>query len=159
MRKLSLILMVSLLSSISLLAQTIAKGIVKDAGTKNPISGVKITLLQQNISTQTNANGEFTLSYLKDGDEELSISIDGYLTQIKLVNLKANKVNDFSVFEMKADVQNEVKQDVTLQVTESELNEIHSIQELVNELIQIMLLLNEKVTSLGVEIKQLKQTT
>ena len=44
-------------------------------------------------------------------------------------------------------------------MTESELNEIHSIQELVNELIQVMLLLNEKVTSLEMEIKQLKQIT
>lgn len=115
--------MVSLLTSISLLAQTIAKGIVKDAGTKNPISGVKITLLQQNISTQTNANGEFTLSYLKAGDEELSISIDGYLTQIKLLNLKANKINDFGVFELKADVQDEMKQEIVLQLSESELSE------------------------------------
>jgi len=123
MRKLSLILMVSLLTSISLLAQTIAKGTVKDAGTKNPISGVKITLLQQNISTQTNANGEFTLSYLEAGDEELSISIDGYLTQIKLVNLKTNKINDIGLFEMKTDVQDEMKQEIVLQLSESELSE------------------------------------
>ncbi len=74
MRKLSLILFVSLLASISVLAQTTAKGIIKDAGSKSPLAGVKITLLQQNISTQTNANGEFTLSYLEAGDDELSIS-------------------------------------------------------------------------------------
>lgn len=123
MRKLSLILFVSLLTSISLLAQTTAKGVIKDAGTGSPISGVKITLLQQNISTQTNANGEFTLSALESGDEELSISRDGYFIQIKLVNLKSGTVNDFGVITLKADVQDEIKQEIVLELSESELNE------------------------------------
>jgi len=123
MRKLSLILFVSLLTSISLLAQTTAKGIVYDAGSGSPLPGVKITFLQQNISTQTNAKGEFTLSYLKNGDDELSLTRSGYFTQIKLVNLKANTVNDFGEIKLKADVQTEVKQDITLQINESELNE------------------------------------
>lgn len=123
MRKLSLILFVSLLASISLMAQTTAKGVIKDAGSRSPLSGVKITFLQQNISTQTNANGEFTLSYLAAGDDELSISINGYFNQIKLVNLKANTLNDFGVIELKADVQEEMKQEIVLQLSETELNE------------------------------------
>jgi len=123
MRKLSLILFVSLLASISVLAQTTAKGIIKDAGSKSPLAGVKITLLQQNISTQTNANGEFTLSYLEAGDDELSISRQGFITQIKLIKLENNIATDFGVFELKSDLQEEVKQDVTLQLSESELNE------------------------------------
>ena len=123
MRKLSLLLYVSLLTSISLLAQTTAKGVIKDAGSESPLSGVKITFLQQNISTQTNANGEFTLNYLIAGDEEVSISRDGYFTQIKLVNLKANIINDLGIFSLKVDVQDEVKQEIVLQISESELNE------------------------------------
>jgi len=123
MRKLSLILFVSLLTFISVLAQTTAKGIIKDAGSKSPLSGVKITFLQQNISTQTNANGEFTLSYLEAGDDELSISINGYFNQIKLVKLKANTLNDFGVIDLKADVQDEMKQEIVLQLSETELSE------------------------------------
>jgi hypothetical protein len=123
MRKLSLILFVSLLTSVSLLAQTSAKGVIKDAGSGNPLSGVKITLLQQNISTQTNAKGEFTLSYLQAGDEELSIMRDGYYDQIKLVNLKNGVINDFGVINLKVDVQDEVKQEIVLELSETELNE------------------------------------
>lgn len=117
-----LFLIVSLLVPVSLLAQTSAKGVVKDATTKQPLPGVKITLLQQNISTQTNANGEFTLSYLKAGDEELSLSRDGFMTQIKLVKLKDAIVNDFGSFELRADVQDEAKRESVLQLSENELS-------------------------------------
>jgi len=125
MRKLSLILFVSLLT-FSLMAQTTAKGVVKIAGSGTPLPGVKITLLQQNISTQTNEKGEFTLSYLKAGDDEISFSKQGYFTQIKLVQLKANVVNDLGVFELKADVQQEVKQDIVLQLSENEMGDDES---------------------------------
>jgi len=122
MRKLSLVLVVSLMTTFSLMAQTIAKGVIKVADTGSPLSGVIITFLKQNISTQTNANGEFTLSYLQAGDEELSISHSGYFTQIKLVNLKANTINNLGTFELKADVQDEVKQEIVLQLSETDLN-------------------------------------
>jgi len=122
MRKLSLVLLVSLLTSFSLMAQTIAKGVVKASDSGAPLSGVIITFLQQNISTQTNAKGEFTLSYLKGGDEEMSISRQGYFTQIKLVKLKENQVNDLGVFDLKTDIQDEVKQEIVLQLSETELN-------------------------------------
>ena len=71
MRKLSLILLVSVMAVTSALAQTRVKGIVKIAGSEDPLQGAKITLLQQNISSQTNAKGEFLLSYIESGDEEL----------------------------------------------------------------------------------------
>lgn len=121
MRKLSLILFVSLLTSFSLMAQTTAKGVVKMAGSGTPLPGVKITFLQQNISTQTNADGEFTLSYLEAGDDEISLSRQGYFTQIRLVNLKAGVVNDLGIFELRADVQQELKQEVVMQLSESSL--------------------------------------
>ncbi len=122
MRKLSLILFVSLLASFSLMAQTTAKGVIKAAGSGSPLAGVTITLLQQDITTKTNANGEFTLSLLKPGDDELSIAMEGYFTQIKLVNLKSNAVNDLGVIELKADVEDEVKQEAVLQLSENELS-------------------------------------
>ncbi|MFT3753843.1 MAG: carboxypeptidase-like regulatory domain-containing protein [Paludibacter sp.] len=122
MRKLSLVFFVSMLTTLSLLAQTSATGTVKDADSGKPLSGVIITFLKQNISTQTNANGEFKLSFLQSGDEELSISRQGYFTQIKLVNLKSNVVNDFGEFGLKTDVQDEVKQESVLQLSETELS-------------------------------------
>lgn len=123
MKKMFLFLIVSLLVPLSMLAQTSAKGVVKDASTQQPLPGVKITFLQQNISTQTNANGEFVLSYLKAGDEELSITRAGYYDQIKLVKLKTGVQNDLGVFSLKIDIQDEVKQEIVLELSESELNE------------------------------------
>ncbi len=126
MRKLSLILFVSLLASFSLMAQTTAKGVVKIAGSETPLPGVKITMLQQNISTQTNAKGEFTLSFLQGGDDEISISKGGYLQQIKLIHLNANKQNDLGIFELKVDVQADAKQESILQLSENEMGDDES---------------------------------
>jgi len=123
MRKLLQLLFVSLLTSVSLFAQTSVKGVVLISGTENPLPGVKITLLQQNISTQTNAKGEFTLSYIEAGDDELSISRQGYFTQIKLIKINADKENDLGTFELKVDVQEEVKQDMIIQLSESQISE------------------------------------
>jgi len=122
MRKLSLILMVSLLTTFSLMAQTTAKGVIKVAGSGSPLSGVTITFLKQNISTQTNAKGEFTLSYLKVGADEVSISKQGYFTIIRLVDLKDNSLTDLGIIELKVDAQDEIKQEVVLQMSEIELN-------------------------------------
>jgi hypothetical protein len=136
MRKLMLILFVSLLTSISLLAQTAVRGVIKDASSEGPLSGVEITLLKQNISTLTNANGEFTLRNLKEGDEEVSISKEGYFTQIKLINIKIKVMNDLGVYQLKPDVQNDVKQEIILQLNEIELNsdESRSSQSISNTL-------------------------
>ena len=75
---LSLVFMLSL--SIAALAQTSLKGRVIDEATQTPIVGAKITLANQNISTTTNASGEFSLLYLESMDEEVVIEADGYVT-------------------------------------------------------------------------------
>lgn len=123
MRKLSMVLLVSLLAIAGISAQTRVKGVVKIAGSENPLQGVKITLLQQNISSQTNADGEFTLSYIQPGDEEISLSRQGYFTQIKLISIKKDVENDLGVVYLVADLQEEVKADVILQVSENELGD------------------------------------
>ena len=128
MRKLSLILLVSVMAVTSALAQTKVKGIVKIAGSEDPLQGAKITLLQQNISSQTNANGEFLLSYIESGDEEISISKQGYFQNIKLVNLKKDAETDLGVIYLQADTQLEMKQEVLLQLSESSLENESSIQ-------------------------------
>lgn len=104
------------------ISQTSIKGVVKVSGTDVPLPGVKVTLLKQNISTQTNAEGVFTLSYLEPGDEEISLNRTGYITQIKLINIKANAETDLGDFIMKADVQTDIKQEVVLQLSEEQLS-------------------------------------
>ena len=53
----------------------------------------KVTLANQNISTTTNAAGEFSLLYLEAMDEEVVIEADGYVAALELINLKDNQAN------------------------------------------------------------------
>ena len=117
-----MILLVSLLAFSAVSAQTRVKGIVKIAGSETLLQGVKITLIQQNISSQTNADGEFVLSYVLPGDEEVSLSRQGYFTQIKLINIKKDAENDLGTVYLVADTHEEMKQEVVLQLSESALD-------------------------------------
>ncbi|MFZ4583091.1 MAG: carboxypeptidase-like regulatory domain-containing protein, partial [Paludibacter sp.] len=122
MRKLLMLVIVVLLTVVSINAQTKLKGIVKVAGTEALLQGAKVTLLQQNLSTQTNENGEFSLSYIEAGDEELSIAKDGYFTQIKLIKIRKDVTTDLGVVILVGDTHQEMKQEVVLQLSESALD-------------------------------------
>ena len=123
MKKVLLVIAAIFITTSSIFAQTRAIGVVKIADSSTPLPGVTITLLQQNISTKTNASGEFQLTYLKAGPEELSISRSGYLPIIKQVLLKENETNDFGTILLKVDIQEEARQDVVLQLNESDFSE------------------------------------
>ena len=88
-----------------------------------PIQGAKVTLLQQNLSTQTNEKGEFSLSYIEAGDEELSIAKDGYFAQIKLIKIRKDVTTDLGVLYLIADTQAEAKLDIVMQLNENELDD------------------------------------
>ena len=122
MKKLLTVFVVLAISLTAAMAQTKLQGIVKVAGTETPLQGVKITLMQQNISTQTNAEGEFTLSYIEAGDEELSVSREGYFPQIKLVSIKKDVTTNVGVITLIVDTHQEMKQEVVLQLSESSLD-------------------------------------
>lgn len=123
MKKVLLAFVVILFSTAALVAQTTATGVVKIAETDTPLPGVTVTLLQQNISTKTNANGEFRLIYLKEGSEEISFSRSGYLPQIKTVSLQEGKENDLGTVFLKVDIQDEARQESILQLSESDFSE------------------------------------
>lgn len=123
MRKLLMLVIVVLLTVVGINAQTKLKGIVKVAGTEVPIQGAKVTLLQQNLSTQTNEKGEFSLSYIEAGDEELSIAKDGYFAQIKLIKIRKDVTTDLGVLYLIADTQAEAKLDIVMQLNENELDD------------------------------------
>ncbi|MCL2597231.1 MAG: TonB-dependent receptor [Paludibacter sp.] len=101
--------------------QTSIKGIVTDAKSGTALSVVNITVIEQNISTQTNAQGQFSLTYLDAGDAEISFSLDGYFTQIKTVKLVYNQEFDLGTITLTPDALAEAKQDVLLQMSETQL--------------------------------------
>ena len=86
-------LMFALVMSLTALAQTSLKGRVIDEATQQPVVGAKVTLANQNISTTTNASGEFSLLYLEATDEDVIIEADGYVAAIELISLKADSPN------------------------------------------------------------------
>ncbi len=119
MRRFLMLVFVFIMAVVAVNAQTKLTGKVLITGTEKPLQGVTVTLMQQNLSSQTNAAGEFTLSYLEAGDEEVSFSLQGYFTQIKLVNIKKDVTTDLGVVMLVADNQQEMKQDIVLQLSES----------------------------------------
>lgn len=123
MKKLHLIASAFFFSTLSLFAQTRVTGVVKTADTNSPLPGVTVTLLHQNISAKTNAQGVFNLTYLTAGNEEIAFSSTGYLSQIKTVQLKENELNDIGTVLLQVDIQEDAKQDVLLQLNESDFSE------------------------------------
>ena len=123
MRKIWLVFAAFIFTTTFLSAQTRLTGYVKIAESETPLPGVTVTLLHQNISTKTNAQGEFNFSYLTAGDEEVSFSKSGYLPQIKLISLKDDTQNDFGTVFLRVDIQEESRQDAILQLNESDFSE------------------------------------
>lgn len=89
----------------------------------NTIPGATITLINQDISTTTNDQGEFALTYLEPIDEEVIIEAYGYMSDILLVQLQANQINDLGDVIMQPDIAIEMKEEVILNLAEIDLND------------------------------------
>ena len=99
------------------------KGIITAEHSKSPIVGAKIRLANQDISTTTNAQGEFSLQLLQPIDEEVIISASGFLTQVKVIKLTENQTNDLGTVLLKSDIETEMKQEILVQLSESDLSD------------------------------------
>ncbi len=102
---------------------TTLKGKLQSENTNDNITGAIITLVNQNISTTTNSQGEFTLLYIESGDEEVLIEAENYTGTIELVNIVASTVNDMGTVYLKPDIQQEASDEVLLNLAESDLND------------------------------------
>ena len=116
-------LMFVLSIGITALAQTSLKGRVIDETTQTPVVGAKVTLANQNISTTTNAAGEFSLLYLDATDEEVVIEADGYLAALELINLKADQANKMEDVALQQDIVVQAQDEILLNLTEEEMTD------------------------------------
>ena len=112
-----------LMLSVAVMAQTSLKGRVIDDATQLPVVGAKITLANQNISTTTNAAGEFSLLYLEALDEEMLIEADGYVVDLQLINLLENQVNAMDDILLKQDIVSQAQDEILLNLTEEEMTD------------------------------------
>ena len=116
-------LMAVLMLSVAVMAQTSLKGRVIDDATQLPVVGAKVTLANQNISTTTNAAGEFSLLYLEAMDEEMLIEADGYVVDLQLINLLENQVNAMDDIALKQDIVSQAQDEILLNLTEEEMTD------------------------------------
>ena len=116
-------LMFVLAMAITAFAQTSLKGRVIDGATDNPIVGAKVTLANQNISTTTNAAGEFSLLYLEAMDEEVLIEADGYVAALELINLQADQANQMDAVSLQQDIVTQAQDEILLNLTEEEMSD------------------------------------
>ena len=87
------------------------------------IEGATITLANQGYSTTTNAEGRFSLTYLEAIDEEVIIEATGYMSDIVLISLIENELNDLGDISLQTDLLAEAKEEVLLNLTEMDLND------------------------------------
>lgn len=99
------------------------RGRLVRSDSRNAIPGAKVTLANQNISTQTNANGDFTFYYLEPGDDEMIIDAEGYLSTVELVFIGENRVTDIGVISLDQDIVSETQNEILLNLTEEEMTD------------------------------------
>ena len=87
------------------------------------IAGAKITLGNQGISTTTNANGEFSLTYLEPIDEEIIIEADGYISDIQLALLQEGELNDLGNISLQRDLARDAQEEMLLNLADEDLND------------------------------------
>ena len=96
--------------------------LVREDGT-TVIPDARITLANQNISTQSNADGEFTFYYIEPGDEELLVDAEGYLSTIELVQILDDKSTIIGDITLQQDIVKEAQDEILLNLTEEEMND------------------------------------
>ena len=87
------------------------------------IEGVTVTLANQGFTTTTNSEGKFSLTYLEAGDEEVIIEATGYISDVVLVLLEENQLNDMGDVVMQTDFITEAREEVLLNLNEMDLND------------------------------------
>ena len=116
-------LMFVLMLGLCAYAQTSLKGRVIDDATQEAVVGAKITLVNQNISTTTNASGEFALLYLEAMDEELLVEAEGFIAGLELIAIKENQVNQLDDIRLQQDIVAETQGEILLNLTEEEMTD------------------------------------
>ena len=120
MRKLFFAVLLTITTFVGINAQTRLVGRLISVE-QQAIEGASITLANQGISTSTNANGEFSLTYLEAIDEEVIIEAYGYMSDILLIQLIENQTTELGDITMQPDLAVEMKEEVTRKGFRNEL--------------------------------------
>ena len=72
----------------------VVKGIVSDSDTERSLSGATVFVEGIENTSSTDSDGKFILTNVPLGNQKISVSLNGYETQIFPVNLESNKEID-----------------------------------------------------------------
>ena len=87
------------------------------------IEGATVTLANQGVTTTTNEAGKFSLTYLEAIDEEVIVEAYGFMSDIILVQLIENQLNDLGDVTLQTDLAAEMREEVVLNLSEMDLND------------------------------------
>lgn len=106
MKKSLFIFLFGICSAFTLVAQqTVVKGSVKDASSQEPIPDVTVTIEGTDLSTTTDANGEFSFSTgLPFGEQMLRLDKQGYLLNRYPIVINEGQIVDIADMVMDIDV-------------------------------------------------------
>ena len=102
MRKLFITIILCIAAMIGANAQTRLVGRIISPE-QQAIEDVVVTLANQGYTTTTNAEGKFSFTYLEATDEEVIIEATGYISDILLVQLQEDQLNDLGDIVMQND--------------------------------------------------------
>jgi len=103
--------------------ETSLRGTLKEDGTGLPVAGATIRLANQDITTTTNASGEFSFSNIIAIDEEVLVMAEGFLDQVKLVQIKEGIANEMEAVSLESNLEKDIKDEQTIQVADVDLND------------------------------------
>ena len=87
------------------------------------IANATITLANQGITTTTNADGEFALTYLDPTDEEVILEANGYISDVQLIQLENGQLNNMGDILLQTDFVREAQDEVLLNIAEIDMND------------------------------------
>lgn len=124
MKKITLIFLLNVLSitTINAQSQTSVQGTILDSETQIPLSNVRITIVESNISQRTNALGNFILTNLPLGNQLIEISFNTYETQRFPVLIEVDKPIDLGILLLVFDLSNLEENSGLISLTEDDLN-------------------------------------
>lgn len=124
MKKITLIFLLNVLSitTINAQSQTSVQGIILDSETQIPLSNVRITIVESNISQRTNVLGNFILTNLPLGNQLIEISLNTYETQRFPILIEVDKPIDLGILLLVFDLSNLEENSGLISLTEDDLN-------------------------------------
>ena len=79
MKKIIFVLFLFVIATLHAFSQTGIRGVVKVENSEEPLPRTTVTVMQQNFSANTNAAGEFVITFLEPGEADVQFSRSGYL--------------------------------------------------------------------------------